>query len=190
MNFKALPVSFIICITPIFGADVVLPKEVVVVLEKSAKAEAEVKAEYDSKMVKIRMELTAKLIKQQENATKAGNLELALNLKARIEAIIIPELPKTKPISTSKDVVLFPLPGFKGQGVTVKEYNIVIDAYKVGFPNDSLRSVKLPAGYTLEVYQGNIGGDGTYIIESESDDLSNTPALGMTSFMIKRPVGK
>lgn len=158
-----------------------------------ADAQAAIDA-FDKAVAREQAALVTKLQKAQEAATKKGDLDAALAIKARIEA-----LPKTEqPVvsfgsetqatpSISRSVVLCSLPDFKGKTVIVKDYETIINVQKVGFPNDGLRSIRLPTGWTVTVFEHENGGGNSYTIGSETADLNGTPAVGMTSFMINRP---
>jgi len=144
-------------------------------------------ADFDKAVAAKTKELRAKLEKAQEAATKKGNLDGALAVKAAIEKLPKDsDAPAPKSKSTSKVVTLYTLPDFKGQSVTIKDYNVVMDAHAIGFPNDALRSIKLPAGCTLVVYQNEAAGGASLEVTEESSDLTGTTAVGMTSFMIKK----
>lgn len=149
---------------------------------------AKAKLSYEASIYKAAEELRKKLAAAQEQATKAGDLDKALAIRAAMDKL--PKAPKAvppKPVSMSKDVVLYAQPGFKGPGTIVRQFEVIIDAHAIDFPNDGLRSIKIPAGYTVEVYQNELGGGGMFLITEETADLAGTPALGMSSFLIHRP---
>jgi len=151
-------------------------------------------ADFDKAVAAKTKELRAKLEKAQEAATKKGNLDGALAVKAAIEklppVVKVAAVMKPDPLSTSKRVILYALADFKGPSYTVaaSEIDVVLDAYRVGFPNDALRSLRLPTGYTLTVYAAEQAGGASHVITSESADLTGTPAftIGMSSFMVSK----
>lgn len=137
----------------------------------------------DADVAKVHAALAVKLSKEQAIATKKGDLELAMWLKAKVESLQ-PKQAQEAGEHSSRDVILYPEPNYKGQGVTVRTFNSVIDAYTVSFPNDGLRSIKVPEGYTVTVYEGNLGAGQAQDLTHDIPELSGVAALGMTSFKI------
>lgn len=182
---------FLVGVT-LFAADDVLTPDVVKLITKATDDVTEIEAKALASKATVLDALIPKLVKAQDSATKAGKLEASLAIKAKVDeyrkqlADLSAQRPVVKRVSTSKDVTLYALPGFKGPTVTIKQFDVVIDVQSAGFPNDALRSLRLPAGYTFVVYAAERAGGAAYEIDEESADLTGTPALGMSSFMIKR----
>ena len=184
----------ILIICPMFSAEEPspLPPDAVKLIAAADKEVSEIEAKALTAKNELYNALIPKLTKAQEAATKAGKLEASMAVKAKIDdyktkiAEISALKPATKRLSTSKDVTLYALPNFKGPNVTIKQFDTVLDVYKVGFPNDALRSLRLPPGYIFVVYAAEQAGGESYEIDEESPDLTGTPAGGMSSFMIKR----
>lgn len=194
-HMKALTALLLLMtLSVLFGADEVkLPADAQAALTAYDAKVAKLKADYDAAVAKESDALVAKLQKSQEAATKKGDLDTALALKTRIDALPQTDLlgnrtkpEPAKPVSTSKNVVLCSLPDFKGQTMIVKEYETIVNVHRIGFPNDGLRSVRLPAGWTMTVYANEDAGGASFEITSETADLTGTPANGMTSFVIHR----
>jgi hypothetical protein len=192
MKYLAITIMLVICM-PLFSADdVPLPPDAAKLVDGAAKAFTEIETKALLSKLDTLTALIPKLTKAQDTATKAGKLEVSLAIKAKIDEYrkqvdeITALRPAPKVVSTSKDVVLYAQPDFKGPGTIVKQFDTIIDAYKISFPNDGLRSVRLPAGYVLVTYADNLGAGTECTIATESADLTGTQALGMTSFMVKR----
>ncbi len=127
------------------------------------------------------------LIKAQEAATKKGSLDVALAIKSEVEKLDKGDEKVAKnDAHSSRDVILYVQPDFKGPGTIVKDLDNVIEVYKIHFPNDGLRSIKVPSGFEVIAYSGDLGGGDAYSITGDMADLTGTTALGMTSFIIKR----
>lgn len=176
-----------------FGAEPApLPQDAQAIVDKATKEVSMAETKFLAVKFATLTAVVDKLTDAQAKATKAGKLDAALAIKAQVDAYqkeldaITAAKEKPTAVSTSKAVTLYSQTGFKGQSVTIKQYDQVIDAYKVGFPNDALMSVKLPTGYVLIAYADNAGSGASYEVDGESSDLSGTPAVGMTSFMVKR----
>lgn len=148
----------------------------------------------DMAIGKARMELVKGLKISLAKATKAGDLVSANLVQAKLTETekLLDEGKdllgnKTAHVSTSQRITIYALPDFKGPSYTVaaSEIGVVLDTYKIGFPNDALRSIKLPAGYKLTVYAAEQAGGASFVITEESADLTATPAytLGMSSFV-------
>lgn len=148
---------------------------------------AKIQADADKAIQAKTDALRTKLAKAQESATKKGNLEGALAIKGAIEKLPKSERPKDVGVHTSSNVILYTEPNFKGMPVTVKQFNVVIEAYKVSFPNDGLRSIKIPKGYTFVAYAADFGGGTSTEYTSDTPNVTDAPGMGMTSFMIKAP---
>lgn len=176
----------------LFAADEVLTPDALKLIAKATDDVTEIEAKALASKASVLDALIPKLVKAQEAATKGGKLEASLAIKAKVDdykkqlADIMALRPAPKKVSTSKVVTLYGLPDFKGPSVTIKQFDTVIDVQTAGFPNDALRSLRLPAGYTFVVYASEKAGGESYEIDEESADLSGTPATGMSSFMIKR----
>ena len=148
---------------------------------------------FDKDKAKLTDNVVKALEKELDATTKKGDLTGALAIKAKIDElnpglVFVESKPKAK-VSTSKRAELFALVDFKGPSYVVTEFDTVLDAWRVGFPNDALRSIKLPTGYTLTVYASEMAGGQSYVVTSESSDLTDTLAysLGMSSFMVTKP---
>jgi hypothetical protein len=133
--------------------------------------------------------LLAKLQPMLKRETQKGNLDAANALKQYIDekqtALDITAASAKPYVGSSKDVILYPLPNFKGDPLICKTFDSIIDAYKVRFPSDGLRSVRVPPGYTLTVFENELGGGKSAEITADVADLTgNTIALGMTSFCV------
>lgn len=136
--------------------------------------------------------LLAKLQPMLKRETQKGNLEGATALKQYMDekqkALDITADASKPYVGSSKDVILYPLPNFKGDPLICKTFDSILDAYKVHFPSDGLRSVRVPPGYTLTVFENELGGGKSTDITSDTADLTgNTIALGMTSFRVTKP---
>jgi len=136
--------------------------------------------------------LRIKLTKAQEGATKKGDLDGALAIKAAIEKLSTEDSQKSSPGDkpalphSSRDVILYAQVGFKGPGTILKQFDVIIDVYKLPFPNDGLRSIKVPAGMEVVTYAGDAGGGAEYVINGDVSDLTSTPAIQTTSLMLRR----
>lgn len=145
-------------------------------------------AKADADIAKVRKSLVDALTKAQADETRKGSLDGALAIKAKIEELSR-DLP-TKAVATavephsSRDVILYAEDNFGGQGTVVRAFNAVTEVYTIGFPNDGLRSIKVPAGVTVVVYEGNLGGGASQEITHDMPTLQGVAALGMTSFKI------
>jgi hypothetical protein len=95
-------------------------------------------------------------------------------------------LPKVNIESTAKNVVLYTQPSFKGQGKIIKPCDVIIKLSQIMFPNDALRSIKVPNGYAVHIFQDFAGSGGESTIETDSNDLTGSPGAGMSSIMLKQ----
>lgn len=175
-----------------------IPSDAQTILDKATADQAVIDNEANTKRTKVLTAMVEKLKASQDKATKAGKLEASLAIKAEIDkaqtaiSALVETKPvgavKVNPISTSRTVTLYSLPNFKGPGTIIKQLDTVLDVQSVGFPNDALRSIRLPAGYALTVYASERAGGDSYEITEETADLTGTPALGMSSFMVHKLV--
>jgi hypothetical protein len=62
----------------------------------------------------------------------------------------------------------------------------ILTVASVGFPNDALRSIKVPEGVVVVVFDGDDGGGNATRITSDTPDLTGSSAAGMTSLMVER----
>lgn len=154
---------------------------------------AEIEAKAAKQKRDVYASLIPKLVKAQETATKAGKLEAATAAKAKVDEYkakvesMKADSPAAKVVSTSKDVILYSQPGFKGPGVVIKQFDTVTNVQTVRFPNDALRSVRLPPGYSLIVYSSEQAGGSSFDISEECADLTGTLATEMSSFTVHKP---
>lgn len=154
----------------------------------------------DADVMKAHATLLLKLRKEQDVATKKGDLELAMWIKERVDYLqknptlgttsMIWDVDVTKAAGehSTRDVILYSEPNFKGQGVTVKTLGSVVEVYQINFPNDGLRSIKVPEGYVVTVYEGNLGAGASADLTHDMSELTGAPALGMTSFKITKRI--
>lgn len=122
------------------AAPTVLPSDVTKALDKSAADIGAIQAKADDETAKVRRTLIGTLTKAQEKATKAGNLDLALVLKAKIDeqtklipetALLVagqPTLPSVRARLTGTFEFAFP-GGHRGQ-LTVKKNTATIDGFQ------------------------------------------------------------
>ena len=165
---------------------------------RKAKEKAIAKAAAD--VVTERRKLVQTLSKAQRDETKKGNTGGALAIKQIIDglntqleqatAASLAGVKETaeKPIEphSSKDVILYPLPDFKGGPVIVRQFGNIINVSTLGFPSDGLRSIKVPPGVIVTVFEHEDGGGNAMELTYDMGNLIGTKALGTTSLIITR----
>ncbi len=143
----------------------------------------------------MRKALIATLTKAQDKVLKSGNLDAANAIKAKvaeIEKLTGPgDLLATTPAApeaahTSKVVMLYPLPDFKGTPVIVKTTNVITDFTAVGFPNDALRSIKVPAGMTVILFESENGSGRSTTLSEDTAQVGNVGGSGASSFIVNK----
>lgn len=138
----------------------------------------------DADVAKVHAALAVKLKKEQDMATKKGDLELAMWLKNKIEAL--GGSASTGEHST-RDVVFYTAPNYKGQSAVIRmPMDKVININLANFPDDSLRSIKVPAGVSVTAYADMDGKGQSTEITQDIPEIHDLPALGMTSFKITK----
>lgn len=145
----------------------------------------------DADIAKVRHTLVVALTAAQDSATRKGNLDQALAIKQEIEKqekLVPGGVAKELLVEahSSRDVIFYAQANFQGQATIVRTFGTVTDAYVIGFPNDGLRSIKVPKGITVTVYEGNLGGGAAQEITQDMAELSGVAALGMSSFKLTR----
>ncbi len=167
---------------PLHSAESGLPSDVTKAIDKC-----------DDDIIKARRTLIGTLVKAKDKATKSGNLDTAnaINAKiAEVNKLTGDDAPllgteASGGAHTSKVVMLFPLPDFKGTPVIVKTTGTILTVASVGFPNDALRSIKVPEGMAVTVFDGDDGGGTATIITADTATVTGS-ASGMTSLMVDR----
>ena len=166
-----------------------MPSDVQAAIDKADKACSTVQAKADSDITKLRQGLVASLTKLQEGYTKKGNLDAANGIKAKIDEVnkaIDDYLIKNTPqVSTSKTVIIYSEPNFKGVSEVITTYGVVIS--NLHFPNDSLRSIRVPVGYKVTAYENEMGGGRSVTLTKDDPKITDTVALGMSSIMVDKP---
>ncbi len=182
-------ITLLIMSTLVYADDVINPTP------SKLNSEANVAlTEYHHNVDKLTDKLRADLQKAQDVATRKGDLDTALAIKAEIGKLgkgngvdpIDNDALANKAQGPSKDVTFYVQTGFNGPGTIVKQFETILDVSNVGFPNDALRSIKVPVGYEVIVYQNEKGGGLMTTITKDTADLTNTQATGMSSFLIHR----
>lgn len=153
-----------------------------------------------AEVVAERRKLVQTLGKFQKDETKKGNTSEALAIKQTIDALTAQleessaasiagvKASPVKPAEphSSKDVILYPLPDFKGGPVIVRQFGNIINVSTLGFPSDGLRSIKVPLGVTVTVFEHEDGGGDSLELTYDLASLMGTKALKTTSLMITR----
>jgi hypothetical protein len=118
--------------------------------------------------VKIDQALIKDLTKLQETYTKKGNLDAANGIKAKVDEVTkgLPDLLDDK-AKEAKYVTVFSEENYKGASAVVKLVGTVVSCFDMDFPNDNLRSILVPVGVTVTVFD-NTGGDGKSTTYTES----------------------
>lgn len=153
----------------------------------------------DADVMKAHATLLLKLRKEQDVATRKGNLELAMWLKARVQflqdnptlgttgMVWDVDVAKAAGEHSSRDVIFYTEPDFKGQATIVRTaLNSIMEVGMISFPNDGLRSIKVPDGYAVTVYEADFGGGASQVITHDMPEFTTPAALGMTSFRISK----
>lgn len=153
----------------------------------------------DADVMKAHATLLLKMRKEQDVATRKGNLELAMWLKARTQflqdnptlgttgMVWDVDVAKAAGDHSSRDVIFYAEPDFKGQATVVRAaLNSIMEVNMISFPNDGLRSIKVPAGYAVTVYEADFGGGASQVITHDMPEFTTPAALGMTSFRISK----
>lgn len=168
-----------------------LPADVQTVIDKATAAETTAQNEADAKILKVRQTLIKDLTKLQETYTKKGNLDAANGIKSimnKLNEEVTKQMlddEKNRPrVSTSKFVTLYPLPDFKGSPAIIKDVGNIIDWNRIPFPNDGLRSARVPVGYTLTVFPNELGGGASVDITEDTANITGV-AMGMSSIIVK-----
>lgn len=121
-------------------------------------------------------------------AADAQKLSLAAQVKikggARQAKVVMPES-KDPRMGTAKDVQLFMMNDFKGGATTIKSFDKILDFNELGFPNDALRSIKIPRGVTVTIFEHEHGGGRSKVITEDMVDLKDASAM-MSSLYIER----
>lgn len=153
-------------------------------------------AKCDEDVVKAQRALVAGLTKAQEKATKSGNLEAANAIKAKIDetvkilgedgSLLGGDAAVDGPKHSSKVVMLYALPDFKGPAIIFKTIDVITDATAAGLANDGLRSVKVPEGFTVTIFEGENGGGNSRVLNGDTAVVGNVGASGVSSFIIQR----
>lgn len=199
-KFKWLILAFIILIAAhasirLPGAEDALPADVTKAIAKCDGDVEAVQAKAEIEKFKVRKALIATLVKAQDKVVKAGNLDAANAIKAKIaeiEKLTAPsDLLATAPAAaegahTSKFVMLYPLPDFKGTPVIVKTLNTITDFTAVGFPNDALRSIKIPAGLTVTLFESENGSGRSNTLSEDTAQVGNVGGSGASSFIVNK----
>ncbi len=149
----------------------------------------------DEDITKARHLLITSLTKAQEKATKSGNLAAANAIKAKIDTVAAQLGESNAPLTTdaaevarhtSTVVMMYSLPDFKGPAVTVKTLDVIMDATAAGIANDALRSIKVPEGFTVTIFEGENGGGAMRVLTADTTPVGNVGGSGMSSFIIQR----
>lgn len=138
-----------------------LPADVQATIDKNDRAVTAVQAKADGEIYKLRQTLIAALTKAQEAATKKGDLDTAMAIKAKIESIKLPSLIDDQPrIDPSKlrsytAKVWDQLPGTVFTIATAESAPLVIEdgevAIIVPHPTDSWSA---GTGFAMTDYRG------------------------------------
>lgn len=181
--------------TPIVApgmTDVVMPADAKMLLTAEADAEAKAKATYDAAVAKLRADLAPKLVKAQENATRHGDLDGAMSIKKAIEDLGAGKVktaskpPAHDDTGGGKYVVLYNETNYGGLKIKVPVPTEITQVGHLGFPNDALRSIQIPAGVTVHLYDSDNGGGKETILTESMDDLFPLTHAGTTSLSAKR----
>lgn len=182
---RLLPLFLILISSLTWAADpVLLPADVQAVL-----------TDYDAKIAKAKADVVVKLQKAQEAATKKGNLDLAMTLKAKVAEFSgteEPTKPKAKQPATYRDetggkyVVLYNETDYGGLKVKVPVPTDTTEVTALNFPNDALRSIQIPAGVTVRLYDGDMGGGSETDLTESTADLTPLTHIGTTSLSAKK----
>ncbi len=154
-------------------------------------------AKCDEDVLKARRVLIAGLAKSMEKATKSGSLDMANAIRAKMDEtmrltgddapLLGGDAPAgTAPKHTAKVVTFYSLPGFKGSPIIAKTVDAITDCTAVGLANDSLRSVKVPAGFTVTLFESENGGGASRVITEDTENVGNVGGSGASSFIIQR----
>lgn len=187
MRFLILSLTIISC-WAVEAEPVKLLPDVQTAIDRATAAETATQNEADAKILKVKQALIKDLTKLQETYTKKGNLDAANGIKAKIGEVnkSMPDLLGDKArVSTSKFVTLYPLPDYKGMPAVIRDVDTVINFDKIPFPNDGLRSVRVPVGYVLTAFADDLG-NGEAVNITEDTPVITGVALGMTSIIVKK----
>ncbi len=157
---------------------------------------------YEADVLKLKATLVLALEKTQDAATKKGDLDAALAIKAKIASLgdggsaadVLAEVKDNpvgkRPVGAFKDetdrkfVVIYSEPNFKGTKVKIHIPTATTEVYKINFPNDSLHSIQVPKGAIVHAYTADFGGGTDFVIKETLTEVSGE-AIGMTSITVE-----
>ncbi len=163
---------------------------------------AKMRADVEKLVDKKSIDLALKLAKVQDTATKKGDLDGALAIKAKV-AVLMPKegeaalaplgvTPKANKAPTRDDtsggryVVLYNEFDYTGEKVKVPVPTEISQVMTLGFPNDALRSIQVPAGVIVKLYDADMGGGAETTITESISDLTSLTKIGTTSLSAKK----
>ncbi len=177
------------------AAESKLPADAAKLVEVFDTDAAKIRADAEKAVDKRAAELTAKLQKAQDAAMKRGDLDGANAIKAAIEKAGGKE-PLAEAKSTNKApahddtggryVVLYNEVDYGGTKVKVPVPTDISQVTTLGFPNDALRSIQVPVGVVVKLYDSDMGGGAETTITESTSDLTPITHAGTTSLSAKK----
>ncbi len=159
-------------------------------------------AAFDADATKLRADAEAAVEKKaallanqlqlvQEKLTKKGDLDGAMAVKAKIAGLSKgevekPALPTHDDTVGGKYVVLYNEVNYGGTSIKVQIPCSPSNVVALGFPNDALRSIQVPQGVTVHLYENENGGGVEWAVKESVADLTGSPRVGTTSISINR----
>lgn len=187
-----LPILLLsLILTPTWAA---MPAEAQNLLDREGMQELAAKSEFDAKVAKIRKEALPKLQAMLDASTKKGDLDGAVAIKAKMGELDKPgevmakagNKPPAHDDTQGKYIVLYNETDYEGLKVKVPVPTDISQVTALGFPNDALRSIQVPAGVTVHLYDSDKGGGAETIITESTGDLTELTHVGTTSLSAKR----
>ncbi len=128
---------------------------------------------------------------QQRSLAAQGKAKIKTKAaKAPAQAAVVAGANTAKPIrddtQKGKYVVLYTEPDYKGTKVLIPVPCSVDVIMNFGFPNDALRSIQIPRGVTVDLYEHEYSAGGHWTVTECTSDLTGTPRVGTTSLTTKR----
>lgn len=174
-----------------------LPPDAQSIVNAETLNETALKARYDADLAKLRKEAAGKLARAQDAATRKGDLDGALAIKAKVAELdkggdVVATVGKAgnKPPAhddtQGKYVVLYNETDYGGLKIKVPVPTDISQVTALGFPNDALRSIQVPPGVVVHLYDSDMGGGAETIITESTSDLTDLTHIGTTSLSTKR----